>query len=967
MSWVAAFILLCLVTPLVEGESCGLACFLANATVHVGTVETENGDAALTDLTCSNFGVSDLSSESLYLSSAIRVNCSADWRISLLKKTLGSGPVKFSIEIDLALQLAFSGSPFPSKLTASNIQSTLVFNIFEIHAKSKSENYLLQKAKDFIAKEITKKFKKDAPTQIAELLGQISANLASQSVFLSSPVPSVLTPLYSDDPHYDNLNGNTAFIRFLDFFLNSALGVNGPLNPNFLINHFSHGKNEFDLSGSVANGTLNLVRNVAGIGSFDFTILGGIIAGLKDTFTVFDLLVPVSNNVFESHLGLKSLRFENISFVLSAQIDNITDALTENVSLTLDLADIATNTTTILLVDRDFELQGDQYFDPGCIERTILNASVASSESSTRVNRFTFASNRVTLDGQVAELFDNVFENLNVEFPSFFPTLVARTVRQPIIDKLNLIVDQFIGRENSSSCGLYSERSEGLYNAFPLPELSTIVSFSVAGFLSFIVIVLVVYNRDVSGSSLFFTSSVPMWLRLTIPIALFFSMASFAVLIAGTTGFTSLIITSNTTEIIPQSLFLFNLPSLVRDCYESGAWANVLGLAVLGIFWIHARQVAVLVAFFVPVSNAKHQRWRRKSILLLDYLGKWAGFFMIEALLIPMAFRLHVEPVEGFIVDLYTAGSGPYFLYIFFFLVTLVVGSLAALAERYASESVTPVLAFQDTRESLARRSFVWNRRQMKLKLSVVVLTVFGLVMVLTLTLLGIFVESFSFTLGGMAGLLLPMVNTTKTRSYSVFSTMTDYDSLTLPGTLVTFSQAAVIATCTIMPIVCSLAFFALFLVPMTKRGLSRFVVFVEVCRTWNLLEVHAGAILAAILSIGLIGEYILGDKCDLINRILVAYFSDLMDGDPKCFDVITAPMMGFWFMLIASLLSLGVGQFLADFGRRILAAAAANEMTSEEFLLDSPRQQKEEPSRWIQWVADEIEDENDFFRSQLN
>ena len=600
-------------------------------------------------------------------------------------------------------------------------------------------------------------------------------------------------------------------------------------------------------------------------------------------------------NVFRSRLAFSSLALQDFEFTVNVSVANATKGLMEKIVLNANLTDIALNTTSILLVNRNFHLEGGQYVDPGCLQRAILNASLASVDSSTRLRNLTFAANDVTLDGQLAALFNNIFLVFDTQFPAFLPTLVARLGRIPVAEKLNAALADLTGSGNSSACGLYNSRADGLYSAFPLPEMATIISFAVAGVASFLVLVLTLYfnyakvtSSRRSSPSLFMSPDVPLWMRFSIPIALIFSIATFVICIAGTTGFTSVIVTvDGNTQIIPPSVFLFNLPNLVKDSYESGAWANVIGLAGLGIAWIVLRQVLMLLAFFIPVRTKQHRNWRRKSIHVLDYLGKWAGFFMIEALLIPMAFRLHIEPVDGFVIDLYTAGCAAFFLYIVGLVVSLLAGHFVASAERQDEASQALEFAQDDgPRVALFRRSFRWNKRLLQLRTSVVIVTALALVLTLALTCGSIFTNSFSFTLEGMAGKLLPLVNTTQTRSYSILSTQMNYNELTLPGRWVTFSEVIVWITCIVMPVVCSLAFFVLFFVPFSKAGLRRCLVVVEVCRTWNLLEVHCFAILAAILSISLIGQYMLGDKCMEINKLLAEYFANLLSGDPKCFDV---------------------------------------------------------------------------------
>ncbi len=46
---------------------------------------------------------------------------------------------------------------------------------------------------------------------------------------------------------------------------------------------------------------------------------------------------------------------------------------------------------------------------------------------------------------------------------------------------------------------------------------------------------------------------------------------------------------------------------------------------------------------------------------------------------------------------------------------------------------------------------------------------------------------------------------------------------------------------------------------------------------------------------------FIVGDKCDLINQILAAYFDHDLHGDDKCFDVKATLQSGCWLLFGAT------------------------------------------------------------------
>eukprot|EP00997_Jenningsia_sp_PLL12_P009599 NODE_6593_length_500_cov_44.962306_g5809_i0.p1 GENE.NODE_6593_length_500_cov_44.962306_g5809_i0~~NODE_6593_length_500_cov_44.962306_g5809_i0.p1 ORF type:complete len:112 (+),score=49.71 NODE_6593_length_500_cov_44.962306_g5809_i0:23-337(+) len=90
------------------------------------------------------------------------------------------------------------------------------------------------------------------------------------------------------------------------------------------------------------------------------------------------------------------------------------------------------------------------------------------------------------------------------------------------------------------------------------------------------------------------------------------------------------------------------------------------------------------------------------------------------------------------------------------------------------------------------------------------------------------------------------------------------------------------------------------------------------------------GAIMAALLEISQFTEFIVGNKCDLVNVILKQYLDKELHGDDKCFDVVTELDHGCWMLFAAALLSLIVGQTLTQVCRRLLSMPPALEPSAD-------------------------------------
>jgi hypothetical protein len=528
---------------------------------------------------------------------------------------------------------------------------------------------------------------------------------------------------------------------------------------------------------------------------------------------------------------------------------------------------------------------------------------------------------------------------------------VSVMVRDPLTAQVNRLLDALFrpSHANLSSCVLYIDERDNFWASFPLPHTAAIASLSAAGAIVLAVLILGLMKwrkQHALSSSLFFSPLNPTWLRILVVAILVFCLSTFVVVMLGTTGFSTVIFTFNQTEIAPPPLFFFNLPNLVSDAYTAHAWANVIGLSLFGIFWMFARQVLLLFFFCAPSF-----RRRAPCIDFVDIFGKWVGFFFVEAMLIPVAFRLHVAPVELVSIDLLTSGSAAYFLYILGMFLSVVAGNLAAVMARRAAllekDRFVMNMHFKE-RSWLGGHVFVLNNTRVRLKLWTKVLLSLGVVAGLGLTVAAIVMECVAFTLTGLAGRLLPLVGTQYVRSYSILTVVTEYGTIVKHVSWMYVSQVCLFVACVLMPVLCCLSFAVLWFVPLSASARGNITRVVIVLRSWNFLEIFFGALLAATLSISLIGQFLVASNCALINQLLVEYFSVDLGSDTFCYDVATSPLAGFWVMLTAALVTFAAGHVLVLLARATDEEAPVSE--DEIGVLMKPRK-----TTWLDAITEEV------------
>jgi len=103
------------------------------------------------------------------------------------------------------------------------------------------------------------------------------------------------------------------------------------------------------------------------------------------------------------------------------------------------------------------------------------------------------------------------------------------------------------------------------------------------------------------------------------------------------------------------------------------------------------------------------------------------------------------------------------------------------------------------------------------------------------------------------------------------------------------------------MPWLYLLVLLYLWIMPLTVKSQLRLYKLSEVFYAWSAVEVFILAIIASLLEISQFAQFIIGDKCDGINKILAIFFDKILDGDDKCFDVIATLTHGCWVLFGAA------------------------------------------------------------------
>ena len=113
------------------------------------------------------------------------------------------------------------------------------------------------------------------------------------------------------------------------------------------------------------------------------------------------------------------------------------------------------------------------------------------------------------------------------------------------------------------------------------------------------------------------------------------------------------------------------------------------------------------------------------------------------------------------------------------------------------------------------------------------------------------------------------------------------------------------------LPLVQLVLLAVLWVVPLSLKLQQRLYVACEVSTSWAALDVFAVGVVAALLEISKFAQFMVGHRCDALNRFLGKHLDRALNGDDKCFDVSTELTRGAWVLLPAAFVSGVVGVVL--------------------------------------------------------
>ncbi|KAL6068024.1 LBP/BPI/CETP family, carboxy-terminal domain protein [Balamuthia mandrillaris] len=426
---------------------------------------------------------------------------------------------------------------------------------------------------------------------------------------------------------------------------------------------------------------------------------------------------------------------------------------------------------------------------------------------------------------------------------------------------------------------------------------------------------------------------VPIWARYLVPVVLVLTLALFisSNTSAGASVFAVVHLGDHSLDLPP--LFEFSLGSSVTDMWAAGVYPLSLLIAVFSGAWPYLKLLIILVCWLLPLRLLATRR-REMLLMVVDALGKWSLIDAYVLTLMMVAFYIDVDlpiphPPDGSSSS--SSSSAPewdtstativvkpdwgFYAFLLATIISLVITHVVLAFHRRAAnwERRKQLFALEKKQRSEAVGSHAFRLGNVLLRCTIAgkVLVTALLLISLVMITVGSFIPSFEFQFHGLAAIALELLGYSTEQSFSVISLGTAIPSHSADpnGFGIRIIQATYFIFVFVVPLLHLITLLTLWLLPLRPAYQRRMFLVSEVLNAWSALEVFVISIIAALLEIEQFAEFIVGDKCELIDAITKQYFRGFLHGEPAtCFSVVATLRWGCWLLFAACLLYLVAG-----------------------------------------------------------
>eukprot|EP01117_Protostelium_nocturnum_P011002 TRINITY_DN3992_c0_g2_i1.p1 TRINITY_DN3992_c0_g2~~TRINITY_DN3992_c0_g2_i1.p1 ORF type:complete len:982 (-),score=368.11 TRINITY_DN3992_c0_g2_i1:214-3159(-) len=733
---------------------------------------------------------------------------------------------------------------------------------------------------------------------------------------------------------------NYSYIKVVDYAANELIGLNGSANINTIMNLLTKQKGSIDIQDfgkffSQFGLSLNQPSFQIPISGFGNITIGIDSVGARglNSWDQFNILLPSSNLTLDSQTGMKRL---GLSTEVKIDLNPETSSkLKEKIKFSVELEECHSESRIFMALNQNItKLVGNQFADLDCLSSQMDLVNLPGI-----FLNFTLKNVSIELDSQ--EKLESQINNLIYSASHFainnildsIPFLLQKMAIDPATEAANSALEDFT--TESHTCPASEDPNAGTFNGKATVITSTVFSFL---FILMLVVIIAVrrkrekegeyenliseYKNDITlEPSLIMDDRINVIIRYGI---LGYLLANICLFISSNTSVGAsafVFLTSEEGRVQLPSTFYFSLTNSVEDMWKAKVYALSIIIACFSGIWPYVKLVMMILSWIVPPRFLSTKR-RETLLMVLDALGKWSLVDSYVLIMMMVAFNFHIVPdvtiftAEGtFAVDVYVEPFWGFYSFLLATMLSLLITHVILHYHRKMKDS----FGLQN-RDEEEKKIPLWRQSTFGKSLNIQCLVFYGsafLILCCTaLVIVGAVIQTFDIQFVGLFRQLLNHLSQPTMRPFSLFTLGKSISAAALhPDSFgIRFIQITFFFFAFIIPMAYLVSLSVLWFFPLTKKMQSKLIVFTEVTHAWSALEVFVVSVVASLLQLEQFSQFMLGGKCDIINKVLESYASGILGDYPLCFGVIATLRSGCWLLFSSCLIYVVMGSVMMHF-----------------------------------------------------
>ena len=303
---------------------------------------------------------------------------------------------------------------------------------------------------------------------------------------------------------------------------------------------------------------------------------------------------------------------------------------------------------------------------------------------------------------------------------------------------------------------------------------------------------------------------------------------------------------------------------------------------------------------------------REKFLIILQSLAKFTILNIYALVILLIAFHFHIDfPVteqsraaKGSIADIFIHSGYSSTSLIIGIIISLILSHIIIYLHRglysHPDENKGENAENHKSIMSIAKTKYI-GKIPFRIMISCILFLGLGFFIA------GSFTCGLTFYFQGLAGYGLKLLKTPNYIEFTLFdmgkSLPSVYENPIDPAIILI--QVVFLLTVLVFPFAFFVVIGILWFVPMTRKIQKFLYNIAEILNAWCGIDALVIIYVPSFLEIELFNKFMIGDKCDTIDQILETYFSEFLDGNNTCFKIQTVFEIGFWLLLVATVLFL--------------------------------------------------------------